>query len=133
MVTTQSANATLALGASPIMSNASEEMSDLSKIIGGLLINIGTISNKACMLLAGALVFILFYLQNYLCYLKGRLANINRKPSTYAKTRLDVLHLLGLLSSQQLYSIRLLPVQHLIVKVLLKVEHNIKFKQIHQH
>lgn len=62
VVTTQSANATLALGASPIMSNASEEMSDLSKIIGGLLINIGTISNKACMLLA------------------GQLANLNRKP-----------------------------------------------------
>ncbi|GJJ06485.1 hypothetical protein Clacol_000677 [Clathrus columnatus] len=52
VVSTQSANATLALGASPIMSNASEEMSDLSKIIGGLLINIGTITNKECMLLA---------------------------------------------------------------------------------
>jgi len=50
---TQSANATLALGASPIMSNAPEEMEDLSKVIGALLVNIGTITNKEGMILAG--------------------------------------------------------------------------------
>ncbi|KAF8585995.1 TMP-TENI-domain-containing protein [Ramaria rubella] len=65
VVTTQSANATLALGASPIMSNAPEEMQDLSRIIGSLLINIGTIANKEGMLSA------------------GRWANINRKPVVF--------------------------------------------------
>ncbi|KIJ49441.1 hypothetical protein M422DRAFT_204743 [Sphaerobolus stellatus SS14] len=62
VVTTQSANATLALGASPIMSNAPEEMEELSRVIGALLVNIGTIANKDGMLAA------------------GKWANINRKP-----------------------------------------------------
>lgn len=53
VVTNQSANATLALGASPIMATASEEMHDLSRIPGGLLINFGTITNKGGMILAG--------------------------------------------------------------------------------
>lgn len=43
----QSANATLALGASPIMSNANEEMGDLGAITGSVLINIGTLKSDA--------------------------------------------------------------------------------------
>lgn len=39
----QSANATIALGASPIMSVLAEEMDDLSKINRALLVNIGTL------------------------------------------------------------------------------------------
>ncbi|KAI0930341.1 hypothetical protein AcW1_009060 [Taiwanofungus camphoratus] len=83
VVTTQSANATLALGASPIMANAPEEMEDLSKAIGSLLVNFGTIQNLDGMLAA------------------GRNANINRKPvvfdpvgvgaSRYRKASADVL------------------------------------------
>jgi thiamine-phosphate diphosphorylase/hydroxyethylthiazole kinase len=53
VVTNQSANATLALGASPIMATAPEEMHDLSRIPGGLLINFGTITDKGSMILAG--------------------------------------------------------------------------------
>lgn len=53
VVTNQSANATLALGASPIMATAPEEMADLSKVIGSLLINFGTIQNLDGMLAAG--------------------------------------------------------------------------------
>lgn len=37
------------------MSNAPDEMQDLSQIIGGLLINIGTVTDKDGMLLAGKL------------------------------------------------------------------------------
>ncbi|PSS37857.1 hypothetical protein PHLCEN_2v325 [Hermanssonia centrifuga] len=55
VVTNQSANATLALGASPIMATAPEEMADLSKAIGALLINFGTIQNLDGMLAAGLL------------------------------------------------------------------------------
>ncbi|CCM00421.1 uncharacterized protein FIBRA_02451 [Fibroporia radiculosa] len=65
VVTTQSANATLALGASPIMANAPEEMADLGKAIGGLLINFGTIQSLDGMLIA------------------GHNANINRKPVVF--------------------------------------------------
>ncbi|KAJ7783095.1 thiamine biosynthetic bifunctional enzyme Thi4 [Mycena metata] len=43
VVSTQSANITLAVGASPIMATAPEEMSDLSKLSNGLLVNIGTL------------------------------------------------------------------------------------------
>ncbi|KAJ7901793.1 Hydroxyethylthiazole kinase [Mycena olivaceomarginata] len=43
VVANQSANITLALGASPIMATAPEEMSDLSKISHALLVNIGTL------------------------------------------------------------------------------------------
>ncbi|KAG8764212.1 hypothetical protein FRC12_008235 [Ceratobasidium sp. 428] len=53
VVVAQSANATLALGASPIMATAPEEMDDLGAVIGGLLINFGTITSKAGMLIAG--------------------------------------------------------------------------------
>ncbi|KAI0742200.1 Hydroxyethylthiazole kinase [Irpex lacteus] len=65
VVTTQSANATLALGASPIMATAPEEMEDLSKATGALLVNFGTIQNLDGMLAA------------------GRQANINRKPVVF--------------------------------------------------
>ncbi|KAI0769338.1 Hydroxyethylthiazole kinase [Trametes elegans] len=53
VVTTQSANATLALGASPIMATAPEEMVDLSIAGGALLVNFGTIQNLDGMLAAG--------------------------------------------------------------------------------
>ncbi|KAH9855176.1 Hydroxyethylthiazole kinase [Lenzites betulinus] len=53
VVTTQSANATLALGASPIMATAPEEMPDLSTAAGALLVNFGTIQNLDGMLAAG--------------------------------------------------------------------------------
>ncbi|KAH7888813.1 Hydroxyethylthiazole kinase family-domain-containing protein [Phlebopus sp. FC_14] len=56
VVTNQSANATLALGASPIMATASEEMYDLSRVLGALLINFGTVKDKEGMLLAGRYV-----------------------------------------------------------------------------
>lgn len=49
----QSANVTLALGASPIMATAVREMEDLSKISGALLVNFGTIADKDGMLEAG--------------------------------------------------------------------------------
>ncbi|CAL1707066.1 unnamed protein product [Somion occarium] len=65
VVTTQSANATLALGGSPIMATAPEEMEDLSKVTGALLVNFGTIQSLAGMLAA------------------GRNANINRKPIVF--------------------------------------------------
>ncbi|KAH7335963.1 putative thiamine biosynthetic bifunctional enzyme [Rhizoctonia solani] len=63
VVIAQSANATLALGASPIMATAPEEMDDLGKVAGGLLVNFGTITNKAGMLVA------------------GKAANTNKKPA----------------------------------------------------
>ena len=50
---TQSANATIALGASPIMATSPEEMEDLSKIPGGLLINLGTLTSLDGMIVAG--------------------------------------------------------------------------------
>lgn len=50
MVINQSANATLALGASPIMATAPQEMEDLGKIPGGLLINFGTIAGQQTVL-----------------------------------------------------------------------------------
>lgn len=53
MVANQSANATLALGASPIMASAPEEMEDLSHVIGSLLVNFGTIKDKEGMLVGG--------------------------------------------------------------------------------
>ncbi|KAF8876702.1 TMP-TENI-domain-containing protein [Gymnopilus junonius] len=42
VVTTQSANVTLAIGASPIMATEPQEMEDLARISGALLINIGS-------------------------------------------------------------------------------------------
>lgn len=53
VVANQSANATLALGASLIMASAPEEMYDLSRVLGALLINFGTVTDKEGMLLAG--------------------------------------------------------------------------------
>lgn len=53
VVINQSANVTLALGASPIMATAPQEMEDLSKVSGALLVNFGTITDKAGMLEAG--------------------------------------------------------------------------------
>ncbi|KAF5351697.1 hypothetical protein D9756_007742 [Leucocoprinus leucothites] len=44
VVATQSANITLGLGASPIMATAPEEMKDLERITGALLVNIGTLT-----------------------------------------------------------------------------------------
>ena len=54
VVKTQSANATLALGASPIMAASAQEQVDLARIPGGLLINFGTIEDVQGMLIAGA-------------------------------------------------------------------------------
>ncbi|KAF9647326.1 HK-domain-containing protein [Thelephora ganbajun] len=53
VVTTQSANATIALGASPIMATSPEEMEDLARIPGGLLINFGTLTSLEGMIVAG--------------------------------------------------------------------------------
>jgi len=65
VVINQSANATLALGASPIMATSVEEQEDLAKIPGGLLINFGTVTDKNGMLAA------------------GKWANFNRKPVVF--------------------------------------------------
>ncbi|EIN11870.1 HK-domain-containing protein [Punctularia strigosozonata HHB-11173 SS5] len=65
VVTTQSANATIALGASPIMATAPEEMKDLARVPGALLVNFGTIANKDGMLVA------------------GHYANLKRKPIVF--------------------------------------------------
>lgn len=53
VVANQSANATLALGASPIMASALEEMYDLSCVPGALLVNMGTVTDNESMLAAG--------------------------------------------------------------------------------
>lgn len=45
VVSTQSANITLALGASPIMAFDAQEMEDIVKVCGACLINIGTLTN----------------------------------------------------------------------------------------
>lgn len=65
VVMNQSANATIAMGASPIMATAVDEQEDLAKIPGGLLINFGTVSDKLGMLAA------------------GKWANFNRKPVVF--------------------------------------------------
>ncbi|EPQ57436.1 HK-domain-containing protein [Gloeophyllum trabeum ATCC 11539] len=65
VVTNQSANATLALGASPIMATSPYEMEDLQKATGALLINFGTITDKEGMLQA------------------GKFANLNKKPVVF--------------------------------------------------
>lgn len=53
VVINDSANATLAVGASPIMATNPRDCADLSKAIGALLINFGTITDKEGMLVAG--------------------------------------------------------------------------------
>lgn len=65
VVINDSANATLAVGASPIMATHPKDVEDLSKVIGALLVNFGTIKDKDGMLVA------------------GRAANINRKPIVF--------------------------------------------------
>ncbi|TDL24154.1 Hydroxyethylthiazole kinase [Rickenella mellea] len=65
VVVNQSANATLALGASPIMATAAAEMQDLSQVSGALLVNFGTIGDVEGMLEA------------------GRCANATRKPIVF--------------------------------------------------
>ncbi|GFZ48720.1 hypothetical protein JCM24511_06469 [Saitozyma sp. JCM 24511] len=65
VVINDSANATLAVGASPIMATNARDVADLSKVIGALLINFGTITDKEGMLVA------------------GRQANVNRKPLVF--------------------------------------------------
>ncbi|WVF73102.1 hydroxyethylthiazole kinase [Kwoniella sp. CBS 6097] len=62
VVVNDSANVTLAVGASPIMSTHPRDVHDLSPAIGALLINFGTIGDKEGMKVA------------------GRQANVNRKP-----------------------------------------------------
>ena len=66
VVTTQSANATIALGASPIMATSPEEMEDLGKIPGGLLIKFGTLTSLEGMIVAGTahLLFLLLRIHN---------------------------------------------------------------------
>jgi hydroxyethylthiazole kinase len=46
VVTNFTANGLLALGASPVMAYAKEEVADLAKIAGALLLNIGTLSSE---------------------------------------------------------------------------------------
>jgi hydroxyethylthiazole kinase len=57
VVMNNTANALLALGASPIMAHAAEEMEDLTAIVQALVLNIGTLSGPwiESMLLAGRL------------------------------------------------------------------------------
>ena len=68
VVATQSANVTLALGASPIMATEVQEMQDLAKLSGALLINIGTLKSdvKAGILCAGML---------HLCHLHSKVVD----------------------------------------------------------
>ncbi|KAL7410375.1 putative thiamine biosynthetic bifunctional enzyme [Mrakia frigida] len=53
VVANDSANATLALGASPIMATVPSEVTQLSKIVGACLVNFGTIKDIEGMLAAG--------------------------------------------------------------------------------
>lgn len=55
VVTNFTANGLLALGASPVMAYAAEEVADMAKIAGALVLNIGTLNNTVVesMLLAG--------------------------------------------------------------------------------
>lgn len=55
VVMNTTANALLSVGASPIMAHAPEELDDLIGIVGGLVLNIGTLSTQwiSSMLLAG--------------------------------------------------------------------------------
>jgi thiamine-phosphate diphosphorylase/hydroxyethylthiazole kinase len=46
VVMNDSANATLAIGASPIMAQCAEEANDLGRVIGSLLLNIGTLNSE---------------------------------------------------------------------------------------
>ncbi|WVW86150.1 hydroxyethylthiazole kinase [Kwoniella bestiolae CBS 10118] len=65
VVMNDSANVTLAVGASPIMSTNPRDVYDLSPAIGACLINFGTVDDKEGMKVA------------------GRQANVNRKPLVF--------------------------------------------------
>ncbi|WRT70239.1 hydroxyethylthiazole kinase [Kwoniella shivajii] len=65
VVMNDSANVTLAVGASPIMSTHPRDVHDLSPAIGACLINFGTVDDKEGMKVA------------------GRQANVNRKPLVF--------------------------------------------------
>ncbi|KAL7418408.1 thiamine biosynthetic bifunctional enzyme [Cryptotrichosporon argae] len=65
VVVNDSANVTLAVGASPIMATHPRDVADLSAAIGALLINFGTIQDKEGVFVA------------------GRHANMNRKPIVF--------------------------------------------------
>ncbi|KAF6753142.1 Hydroxyethylthiazole kinase family-domain-containing protein [Ephemerocybe angulata] len=71
VVATQSGNVTLAVGASPILATEPEEMEDLSKICGALLVNVGTMRADG---LEGM-------------RLAGRYANKYRKPIVFDPVR----------------------------------------------
>lgn len=81
---TQSANVTLALGASPIMATAPQEMEDLAQVCGALLINIGTLRAESHdgMLKAG-LCLGLKLSSNETHLMPGCYANANRKPIVF--------------------------------------------------
>ncbi|TFK74066.1 thiamine biosynthetic bifunctional enzyme Thi4 [Pluteus cervinus] len=64
VVATQSANVTLAIGGSPIMATAPQEMEDLAKICNSFLVNIGTLTTTT----QEAMMMI------------GQYANLQRKP-----------------------------------------------------
>jgi thiamine-phosphate diphosphorylase / hydroxyethylthiazole kinase len=55
VVMNQSANITLAIGGSPLMAMAPEEMEDISKICSALLVNFGTVGDTEGMFKAGKL------------------------------------------------------------------------------
>ena len=55
VVMNQSANITLAVGGSPLMAMAPEEMEDISKICSALLVNSGTVDDTRGMFKAGEL------------------------------------------------------------------------------
>ena len=55
VVMNQSANITLAVGGSPLMAMAPEEMEDVSKICSALLVNFGTVGDTRGMFKAGEL------------------------------------------------------------------------------
>jgi thiamine-phosphate diphosphorylase/hydroxyethylthiazole kinase len=80
-VATQSANATIALGASPIMAASPEEMEDLAKIPGGLLINFGTLTSLEGMIVAG--MYWPLRSPTQLTRHQGQHANENKKPVVF--------------------------------------------------
>ena len=67
VVMNDTANVTLALGGSPIMSSSPDEAASLSKLIDGLLLNLGTITQA----------------QTLVQRLAGEAANIRNKPIVF--------------------------------------------------
>ncbi|CAE6521413.1 unnamed protein product [Rhizoctonia solani] len=78
------AQSAIALGARPIMVTAPEDMDDLGKAAGGLLVNFWTITNKAGMLVAG-MCFVWIMPGTYLIWgsRMGKAANANKKPVVF--------------------------------------------------